>query len=70
MKKIRLDLSALAVSSFDTVRTGTGTGTVHGHDDSGYGTYADPSCAHSCYHPGCTDYCTMRTGCCRPTTTT
>jgi hypothetical protein len=32
MKKLRLELDALEVESFEVARTGSSTGTVHGHN--------------------------------------
>jgi hypothetical protein len=68
MRKIRLDVDALAVESFDTARTqDKKTGTVIGHDATlladgctGGGCFSQGTCFRSCgtdYRPCIEPYC-------------
>ena len=75
MKKLRLELDALEVESFDVARAGPSTGTVHGHITAtqcntspdrtcaGYLTCAFNSCDGWCTAGNCTDYGTCDATC-------
>src|SRR5688572_26990042 len=75
MKKLRLELDALEVESFDVARTEPSTGTVHGHATAtqcntspdrtcaGYQTCDYKSCDGWCSVGGCTDYGTCDATC-------
>jgi hypothetical protein len=49
MPKMKLDLDALQIESFDTSETDAERGTVRGHDASDRLTVCQESCAGTCY---------------------